>query len=194
MTPNKFLSCVLLLGAFLPMPYTSVAQKSDVQSVKTTSAILIGTVLSTLSLVRLEKLGGSERTLSNGQKVFELPRQSDYLVGTIYQFRINEIVKGNKTIRSGQTISVLIPGPANVSDRVVLSSERKYLLQLSLLDGDAEKYKGTAVMDLARPSAVKQQFNPHNVFTVTGEPYSAVPVTEENKGLIERIRREAKTR
>ena len=75
------------------MPCTLVAQKADVQLVKT-PAILIGTVSSTSSLVRLDKLGGSVRTLSNGQQISELPRQSDYLVGTIYQVRINEIIKG----------------------------------------------------------------------------------------------------
>ncbi len=194
MIPNRFLLCVLLLGVFLPTPCTSMAQKADVQPVKRPSAILIGTVLSKLSLVRLDKLGGSTLTLSNGQQVSELPRQSEYLVGTIYQFRINEIIKGNKMIHSGQTISILIPGPTNVSERVALFSERKYLLQPSLLDEDAEKYKGTAVMDLAHPSALKQQFDPHNVFTVTSEIHSIVPITEGNKGLIERIRREAKTR
>ncbi len=52
-------------------------------------------------------------------------------------------------VRSGQTITILIPGPPNVSDRVVLFLQRKYLLKLSLLNEDVKKYKGTAVMDLA---------------------------------------------
>ena len=46
-------------------------------------------------------------------------------------------------VRSGQTITILIPGPTNVSDRVVLSPQHKYLLKLSLLNEDVEKYKGT---------------------------------------------------
>src|SRR5215510_14968512 len=143
MVTGRFLLCVLLLVIFLPMPCTSMAQKADVQLVKT-PAILIGAISSTSSLVRLDKLGGSVRTLPNGQQVPELPRQSEYLVGTVYQMRINEIIKGNKMLRSGQTIIILIPGPANVSDRVVLSLQRKYLLKPSLLDEDNEKYKGTA--------------------------------------------------
>lgn len=193
MVPTRFLLCVLLLVVFLQMPCPSLAQKADVQLVKT-PAIVIGTILSTSSLVRLDKLGGSVRTLPNGQEVSELPRQSDYLVGTIYQVRINEIIKRNKMVRSGQTITILIPGPANVSDRVVLSMQRKYLLKLSLLNEDVEKYKGTAVMDLAHPSAEKRQFDPRDVFTVTSELDNAVPITEGNKEQIERIRREARTR
>src|SRR5262249_46032146 len=193
MVRTWLLLCVLLLVVFLLMPYVLLAQKASVQLVNA-STILIGTISSTSSLVRLDKLGGSVRTLPNGQQVPELPRQSEYLVGTVYQMRINEIIKGNKMLRSGQTIIILIPGPANVSDRVVLSLQRKYLLKLSSLDEDIEKYKGTALMDLAHPSGVTRQFDSRDVFTVTAEIYSAVPITKENKELIERIRREARTR
>jgi hypothetical protein len=193
MVTGRFLLYVLLLVVLLAMPCTSMAQKADVQLVKT-PAILIGTISSTSSLVRLDKLGGSVRTLPNGQQVPELPRQSEYLVGTVYQVQINEIIKGNKMVRSGRTITILIPGPTNVSDRVVLSLQHKYLLKLSLLNEDMEKYKGTALMDLAHPSAVKRQFDSRDVFTVTAEIYNAVPITKENKELIERIRREARTR
>ena len=106
--PMWLLLRFLLSFALLLMPFTLVAQKTDVPSGKT-PAILIGTISSTSSLVRLDKLGGNVRTLSNGQQVPELPRQSDYVVGIIYQVRINEIIKGNKMVRSGQTITILIP-------------------------------------------------------------------------------------
>lgn len=59
----------------------------------------------------------------------------------IYKFQIDEVVKGKKRIRSGQTITILVPGPGNVSHSVWLSAQRTYLLQLSS-SVDAENYKG----------------------------------------------------
>lgn len=74
---------------------------------------------------------------------------------------------------------------------MILSAQRKYLLQLASL-ADPEKYKGMVVMELGNPSSVKKPFDSHNVLTPTKHFYNAVPVTEDNKELIKRIRREAK--
>ena len=157
------------------------------------SVIVSGAVSKTLALVRADKLTGSERTLPNGQKIAELPRPSEYYLGTIYQFRVDDVLKGNKMAHVGQTINVFVPGLVNASDRIALSSRHKYLLQLMPLGGDAKNYEGTAIMDLAKPSG-KQKFDPNIVFAVTGGFDGAVPITEANKALIERIRHEAKRR
>ena len=47
-------------------------------------------------------------------------------------------------------------------------------------------------MDLAHPSESKPPFDPHDVFTLIRDINSAVPITEDTKELIKRIRREAK--
>ena len=161
-----------------------MAQRSDVQPDKEPLVILIGRATNSSSLVRPDKLYG------DGQN---LPQPKDYRAGTIYKFHIDEVVKGNKKIRSGQTITILVPGPGNVSHSVWLSAQRTYLLQLSSAV-DAEKYKGTVVMDFAQPSPTQQPFDSHDVFTVISDINSAVPITEDkdNKELIKRIRREAK--
>ena len=180
----RFLLYLLVVTISLTASSNLVAQRSAVRPDESSLAILIGRVSSTSSLVRPEKLYGSGQTL---------PQRSEYMVGTIYKFRIDEVVRGNKSIRPGQTVSVLIPGSGNISDRAVLFAQRKYLLQLSSL-ADAEKYKGTVVMNLAQPSAAKQPFDSQNVFTLLSDVNNAVPVTEENKELIEKIRHEAKKR
>ena len=181
---NSIRSLLCLIVLTIPLITSShlMAQKSDVQPDKEPFAILIGRATSTSSLIRPEKLYGT------GQN---LPQASEYRAGTIYRFRIDEVIKGNRTIRSGQTISVLIPGPGNVSHSVWLSAQRQYLIQLGSLV-DVEKYKGTVVMGVADPSATKEPFDPHDVYTLISNVNSAVPVTEDNKELIKRIRREAK--
>ena len=177
------LLCLIVLTIPLITSSHLMAQKSDVQPDKEPLAILIGRATSKSSLIRPEKLYGT------GQN---LPQPSEYRAGTIYRFRIDEVVvKGNKTIRSGQTISVLIPGPGNVSHSVWLSAQRQYLIQLASLV-DAEQYKGTVVMGVADPSATKEPFDPHDVYTLISGIDSAVPITEDSKELIKRIRREAK--
>lgn len=178
----RSLLCVVLFMIPLTASSHLVAEKSDVQPDKEPLAILIGRAISTSSLIRPEKLYGTGENL---------PQPSEYRAGSIYRFRIDEVVKGNKTIRSGQTISVLIAGPGNVSHSVWLSAQRQYLIQLASLV-DAEKYKGTVVMGFADPSATKEPFDSHDVYTLITDVNSAVPVTEDNKELIKRIKREAK--
>jgi len=116
----RSLVCLVVLAISLTASSNLVAQKSDVDPDREPLAILIGRASNTSSLVRPEKLYGT------GQN---LPQASEYLVATIHKFRIDEVVRGNKTIRPGQTISVLIPGPVNVTHRVTLSAQRKYLIR-----------------------------------------------------------------
>ena len=187
---NRLFPYIVLLIVLHPISSTVRPQKSVGEPIKDPAVIAIGVVLGTFDLIRPDKLTVTARTLPNGTEIAELPKRSEYYVGTIYQVRINEVIKGNKMVRSGQT-TVLIPGPGNVSDGVVLFAPRKYLLQLSSLT-DAEKYKGTVVRDPAHSSEAKKPFESQNVFTPFNHFYNAVPVTEDNKELIKRIRREAK--
>lgn len=191
MVSNRLSPIIVLLIVLQPTLSAIRGQKSGEEPIKDSSVIVIGVVSGTADLIRADKLTTTARTLPNGNEIAELPQRSEYYVGTIYQVRIIEIIKGNKMARSGQTITILIPGPGNVSDSVVLFAQRKYLLQLSSLV-DAEKYKGTVVMDLAHSSEAKQPFDSQNVFMPVNHFNNAVPVTEDNKELIERIRREAK--
>ena len=189
---HSLLPCIVLLVVLQPTSSAISVQKSGGGLTKDyTSVILIGGVSETFDLVRPDKLTGDAQLLPNGNEITELPKLSEYYAGTIYHVRISEIIKGNKIVRSGQIITVLIPGPPNVSHRVILSAQRKYLLQLASL-ADPEKYKGMVVMELGNPSSVKKPFDSHNVLTPTKHFYNAVPVTEDNKELIKRIRREAK--
>jgi hypothetical protein len=185
---HSLLPFIVLLVVLQPTSSAIGVQKSDGGPTKDdTSVILIGGVSETFDLVRPDKLTGNAQPLPNGNEIAELPKLSEYYAGTIYHVRISEIIKGNKIVRSGQIITVLIPGPPNVSHRVILSAQRKYLLQLASL-ADPEKYKGMAVMELGNPSSVKKPFDSDNVFTPVRDFSNAVPVTKETREMIERIR------
>lgn len=191
----RLVLCMGLLVLLLLASSATSAQKSGEKPTKGPSVIVIGEALETFALVRPDKLAGTTQTLPNGNEILNLPQMSEYYAGTVYHVRISEIIKGKKIVSSGQVITVLVPGPPIVSHRVVLSFQRKYLLQLSLLT-DAEKYKGTVVTDLGNPSSDKQPFDPQNVFTTINHFYNGVPVTEDkdNNQLIKRIKREAKSK
>ncbi|HET6974864.1 MAG TPA: hypothetical protein VFI24_00960 [Pyrinomonadaceae bacterium] len=191
MISNRLLLCIVLLVFLQPTSSAEHVQKSSDEPINDPSVIVIGGVSETFDLVLPDKLTVNARPLPNGNEIAELPKLSEYYAGTIYHVRISEIIKGNKIVRSGQIITVLIPGPPNVSHRVILSAQRKYLLQLASL-ADAERYKGMVVMELGNPSSAKEPFDSHNVFAPVKDINNAVPVTEDNKDLIKRIRREAK--
>lgn len=186
---NRSLFSFVLLVLLQSVPSVGNAQKlsEQEQSIKRPSLIVIGKVSATLDLVRPEKLTGTVRILPSGDRIAELPKPSEYYVGTVYQFRVEELLKGNKTARAGQTITVLVPGLANTSDRVILSPRFRYLLQLSLLN-DAEEYQSMMLMDLNHPSAARQQLDPRTTYVILSDPNGAIPVTAENKRLIENIR------
>lgn len=191
MISNRLLLSIVLLVFLQPTLSAERLQKSEEEPINDPSVIVIGGVSETFDLVRPDKLAVNPRTLPNGNEIAELPKLSEYYAGTLYRVRIGEIIKGNKIVRLGQIITVLIPGPPNVSHRVTLSARSKYLLQLSSL-ADTEKYKGVVVMELGNPSSAKEPFNSNSVFTPVRDVNNAVPVTEGNKELIKRIRREVK--
>lgn len=191
MISNRIVPCVLLLVVLQPTSSAMRVHGSGEEPIKGPSVIVIRVVSRTSDLIRPDKLAANSRTLPNGNEIAELPKPSEYYVGTIYKVRINEIIKGNKIVRAGQIITILIPGPRNVTHTVTLSAERKYLIQLQSLT-NVEKYEGTVVMDLAQSSEAKHPFDSHDVFTLISDVNTAVPVTEDNKELIKRIRREAK--
>ena len=191
MISNRLLLCIVLVVFLQPTSSAERLQKSGEEPINDPSVVVIGGVSETFDLVRPDKLTVNARTLPNGNEIAELPKLSEYYAGTIYHLRISEIIKGNKIVRSGQIITVLIPGPPNVSHRVILSAQRKYLLQLFSLT-DAEKYKGMVVMKLANPSSAKEPFDSHDVFTLISDFNNAVPITKDTKELIKRIRQEAK--
>lgn len=191
MTSNRFLLGVVLLAVLQSSSGVGGRQKSDMQPAKSATVISIGEVTRTLTLVRPDKLIGSTRNLPNGQVAVELPRLSEYSVGTIYEFRADEVLKGNKVVEAGQTIKVLVPGPGNVSDITAPTSKHPYLLQLALLKDDPEKYVAMVVIDLTDPSFGKQQFDPQTTYVIVPDLHGAIPVTEENQRLIESIRRDA---
>jgi hypothetical protein len=191
MVLNRLLPCIVLLVVLQHISSAERLQKSSEEPINDPSVIVIVGVSETFDLVRPDKLTVNSRTLPNGNEITELPKRSEYYAGTIYHVRISEIIKGNKIVRPGQIITVLIPGPGNVSHSVWLSGQRKYLIQLASLV-EAEKYKGTVVMKLGDPSAAKQPFDSENVFTLISDINSAVPITEGTKELIKKIKRDAK--
>lgn len=87
-------------------------QKSSDETINDPSLIVIGRVSETLDLILPDKLTVNARTLPNWNEIGELPKLSEYYAGTICYVRISEIIKGNKIVRSGQIITVLIPGSA----------------------------------------------------------------------------------
>jgi len=188
MKSKTLLSSFILFAVLHPVLSMAPGQKSGEQGqpVEGASLIVMGRVSANFALVRPDKLAGNGlRTLPNGEKTVELPNPSEYYAGTVYQFRVDEVLKRNKVPRPSQTITVLVPGPI-ASDRVYLSPTSRYLLQLSPLS-DAEKYKGMEVMDLNHPAAAKQQFDPRTTFVIINDLHGAVPVTAQNKDLIDSI-------
>lgn len=195
MVSPLFLLCVVLsLALQFPSTTASVSKESEELATKSAAVVSIGAVSGTLALVRPDKLTGNTRTLPDGQEIAELPQPREYYVGHNLSVSPCGDTQGNKMVRVGQTITVLVPGLANTSDRVALLPEHKYLLQLSPLKDDAREYEGMVVMDLAHLPAAKQPFALQNTYTIIRDLHGALPVTMENQNLIKVIRRAARKR
>jgi len=123
-------------------------QSPNMEMVVTNSSLIaVGVVLHENQVVWPEKLYPGPQ---------ELPQRSKYMAGTVYQVRIQEIVKGDKKARVAATIEILIPGASGTSDSPTLVLGRKYLVCLSFPGVGEKEYEGAVLMDLKHSPS---QFN-----------------------------------
>ena len=85
---------------------------------------------------------------ANGTYIAELPRRTeDYVVGYIYQVRVQEVIKADKQVRTNRVIRIFVP--QSLEDGVSLRANERFLLVLASYEPKKEDFAGTAVANVS---------------------------------------------
>ena len=156
------------------------------------SLVIIGVVQEPWQrVIRPEKIpkGVKVTPQADGTYIAELPRRTeDYLVGDIYHVRVQEVLKGDKSVRTNQVIRIFVP--QSLEDGVSLPVNQRFLLALARYEPKKEDFTGTSVGNVGQ--SVTKEGVPFDLraryYQIVAGRNGAISITEKHRGLIEEIR------
>jgi hypothetical protein len=181
---------ILLLGGSICLSQTPAVTPSWQELSTKSSLVVIGTIDESSLVIRPDKEVSKPKPLSNGQVIVELQNPADYVLGRLVRLRVKEVIKQNGTVKPGESINIFLPGFFRAEGQPLLAEKQSYMVFLSPLK-DSKELSASLVHEETTP-AKNVPFPLKSNYAVNGDANGAVPVTEENKELIKRIRREAK--
>jgi hypothetical protein len=181
---------IFLLGGSMCLSQTPAVTPSWQELSTKSSLVVIGTIDESSLVIRPDKEVSKPKPLSNGQVIVELQDPADYILGRLVRLRVKEVIKQNGTVKPGESINIFLPGFFRAEGQPLLAEKQSYMVFLSPLR-DSKELSASLVHEETTP-AKNVPFPLKSNYTVNGDANGAVPVTEANKELIKRIRREAK--
>ena len=181
---------ILLLGGSICLAQTPPVTPSWQELATTSSLVVIGIIDESSLVIRADREVSKPKPQPNGQVIVELQNPADYVLGRLVRLRVKEVIKQNGTVKPGETINIFLPGFFRAAGQPLLAEKQSYMVFLSPLKGSKELSASLVHEETTPPKNVP--FPLKSNYAVNGDANGAVPVTEENKELIKRIRREAK--
>lgn len=181
---------ILLLGGSICLSQTPAVTPSWQKLATTSSLVVIGLIDESSLVIRPDREVSKAKPLSNGQVIVELQNPADYILGSLVRLRVKEVIKQNGTVKAGETINIFLPGFFRPASQPILAEKQSYIVFLSPLK-DSKELSASLVHEQTTPPK-NVPFPLKSNYAVNGDANGAVPVTDENKELIKRIRREAK--
>ena len=118
--------------------------------------------------------------------IVQLPDPSEYVVGRVARMRIEEVFKNNGKLAKGTVINLFMPGRVPNEGEPVVLAKRNYVLFLSRLESDREKFAGTAIYQPGMPLNDRKPFNPKSHYVVVGN--GSIEITPKNQEVIKKIK------
>lgn len=156
--------------------------------IEESSAIVVGIIEEQLSVIRPDKIAGASKIRPDGRVMTELPNPSEYMVGSLYRFRVDEVIKKDRGVKKGYVISIFVPGRGTTTHSPAFVKGQRFLIFLSALKEDDKEYEGTSVVNVRNASAGGKRFNPRDIYGVVSGLRGAVPITTENRAIVNEIR------
>ena len=175
------LSC-LVARAQLPVASSlgQLAHKSD--------AVIVAVVQSKAWVVRPEKMLIGQKTHPNGNVEVPIPNPRDYVVGSLYNVRVEQILKNDNGVRTRRTLRVFIPGfMASAHEGAALVPGERYLVFLERLNSRDGTFSDTRVHTPETKSANVENFDPNSSFTIVQSGNAAVQITKKNLAIIRQV-------
>jgi hypothetical protein len=164
-----------------PSSLDEFARKSD--------TVMLAIVESKAWVVRPEKMVGGQTTLPGGNIEVGIPNPRDYVVGSLFNVRIEQILKKHNRVRTRRTLRIFVPGfMASAHESATLVLTGKYLLFLERLESEGGTFSGTRVYRPDTKTAREETFDPKSSFIVVESGNGAVQITEKNLKIIDRVK------
>src|SRR5262249_16618901 len=127
------------------------------------------------------------RPLADGKVLVELPNRAEYVEGRVVRIRIVEVLKRDGRTKVRGVISIFVPGATLTDLSPVFEEGQQYLVFLSPLAGEPQKFAGATIHHDA-PSAWEERFNPKSQYVIVGETGGLVHLTDQNMKVMEEVR------
>jgi hypothetical protein len=158
----------------------------------TTSPVIIGVVEEPWQkVIRPDKAPKAGKIIpqADGTYIAEVPqRSSDYVVGYIYHFRVQEILKRDQWVRTNQIIQIFVP--ESLEEGVSLPTKQRFLLALSRFEPKKEVFANTSVSRMSEP--LSKRGAPFDLraryYRIAADRNGAISITTKNLKLIEEIK------
>lgn len=186
--PQLALMCTVLFACLVgpsqspgPSSLEALPRKSD--------TVMVAIVESKAWVVRPEKMVGGQTTLPGGNIGVGIPNPRDYVVGSLFNVRIEQILKKHNRVRTSRTLRIFVPGfMASAHESAALVLTGKYLLFLERLESEGGTFSGTRVHKPDAIAASQEKFDPKSSFTIVQSGNGAVQITEKNLKIIDQVK------
>lgn len=126
------------------------------------------------------------------KSILIIQNPSDYVVGEIYRFRVDEAVKADKPAKSSKILNVFVPGMFPTEGQAALVEKQKYILFLSPLKANDKQFSGTMIMNPRKSSDMPTTFDPTSNYSVVEDGRGVVALASGNTKLLDEIKSAAK--
>jgi hypothetical protein len=151
------------------------------------STVVVGIAEKQMVVVHPDKMVTRSNPLPDGKVHVELPNRADYAEGRVVRIRVVEVLKRDVKVRAHGVISIFVPGASLTDVSPAFDEGQRYLLFLSHMAPDAERFADATIHHDAR-SPWEERFIPASHYVIVGDTAGLVHLTDESTRLIDRIR------
>lgn len=152
------------------------------------NVVVVGVVENKTWVVRRDKMVNAVRPLPGGKVEVQIQNPADYVVGSIFTMRVDEVIKKDKKAKTGGRITIFVPGYMVGEGTPALVENQKYLVFLSPPEGNSESFSGTTIYQPGDSSTKGMLFNPQSSYIVVRGDKGAVRITAKNLKIIDEIK------
>src|SRR6185503_20871832 len=140
--------------------------------------IVTGVVESSSWVIRPERRVTSTTSLPDGKVIVKPPNPAEYLVGTIFQVKVDRVIKKQGTVKVGSRIRVFVPG-FMTTEQPALVEKQNYLLFLSKFAADRVTFAGTMTYKPRKQTDSVVRFKPELTYVVAAGPNGAIRISSD---------------
>lgn len=153
------------------------------------SAIVVGVVEGKSWVVRKDRMSSSGKVLPDGTVEGNLPNPRDFVVGSLYQLRVEQVLKRNKKVTTASRVEIFVPGYMAGHGAPIFLEGKKYLVFVRPLDPEGDTFDGTFIYKPGIGASEKMvQFRSESKYAFVRGEHGSIGITEKNVRIIDEVK------